>query len=324
MHTLFLRLYYFFRKQKAVGFLLLALFVVTGGDFGTTIIVSNDLNDTTAVTTGEITFISSEEKDPEALTQYANQLTDSLHSTIPEYFTKIQGKVPEEGILEVYDFVYQNLPLFLNEKDYTEIKQRLAVDSIQNRLEKSYKNLVSPTGFVTKQFIFKDPLSITNLGLQKLRELQVDDNFKIYNNYLISKDEQHLLLFITPKYSSSETKNNEIFINELEQIVSGLNQNSKVTAQYFGGVLYAIANANQIKKDIQITLSIAFSILFVLLIFFYRKFYVPLLLFIPSVFGALMAISILYITKSSVSAISLELVWITPCIFLLISGIMLM
>ena len=321
MHTLFLRLYYFFRKQKALGFLLLALFVVTGGYFATKIQLEEDV--TKLIPTGEkqdvlrkvldhtefsdklIVAISSEEKDPEALTQYANQLTDSLHSTIPEYFTKIQGKVPEEGILEVYDFVYQNLPLFLNERDYTEIEQRLAVDSIQNRLEKSYKNLVSPTGFVTKQFIFKDPLSITNLGLQKLRELQVDDNFKIYNNYLISKDEQHLLLFITPKYSSSETKNNEIFINELEQIVSGLNQNSKVTAQYFGGVLYAIANANQIKKDIQITLSIAFSILFILLTFFYRKFYVPLLLFIPSVFGAIMAISILYITKSSVSAISL-------------------
>lgn len=301
--------------------MLLALFVVAGGYFATQIELEEDV--TKLIPTGEkqdvlrkvlehtefsdklIIAISSEEKDPEALTQYANQLTDSLHSQIPEYFTKIQGKVPEEGILEIYDFVYQNLPLFLNEKDYAEIEDRLAVDSIQNRLEKSYKNLVSPTGFVTKQFIFKDPLSLTNLGLKKLRELQVDDNFKIYNNYLITKDEQHLLLFITPKYSSSETKNNEVFINELEQIVSGLNQNSKVTAQYFGGVLYAIANANQIKKDIQTTLSIAFSILFILLILFYRKFYVPLLLFIPSILGALTAISILYITKSSVSAISL-------------------
>ena len=138
MHTLFLRLYYFFRKQKALGFLLLALFVVTGGYFATKIQLEEDV--TKLIPTGEkqdvlrkvldhtefsdklIIAISSEEKDPEALTQYANQLTDSLHSTISEYFTKIQGKVPEEGILEVYDFVYQNLPLFLNERDYTKIE----------------------------------------------------------------------------------------------------------------------------------------------------------------------------------------------------------
>ncbi|MBE7638791.1 MMPL family transporter [Salegentibacter sp. BLCTC] len=321
MHTFFLKLYYFFRRQKAVGFFLLALFVGVNGYFASKITLEEDV--TKLIPTGEkqdvlrevlehtefsdklIIAVSSEEKDPEELTRYANQLTDSLHSQIPGYFTKIQGKVPEAGVLEVYDFVYQNLPLFLNEKNYAEIENRLEVDSIQDRLEKSYKNLISPTGFVTKNFIFKDPLSITNLGLEKLRELQVDTNFKIYNNYLITKNEQHLLLFITPKYPSSETKNNQIFIQELDKIISNLNKNPKVNAQYFGGVLYAIANANQIKKDIQITLSIAFSILFLLLIVFYRKFYVPLLLFIPSVLGALLAIGVLYLTKSSVSAISL-------------------
>ena len=172
MHTFFLKLYYFFRRQKAVGFLLLALFVGINGYFASKITLEEDV--TKLIPTGEkqdvlrevlehtefsdklIIAVSSEEKDPEDLTQYANQLTDTLHSQIPGYFTKIQGKVPEAGVLEVYDFVYQNLPLFLNEKNYAEIENRLEVDSIKNRLEKSYKNLISPTGFVTKNFIFKD------------------------------------------------------------------------------------------------------------------------------------------------------------------------
>lgn len=51
MHTLFLRLYYFFRKQKALGFLLLALFVVTGGYFATKIQFEEDV--TKLIPTGE-------------------------------------------------------------------------------------------------------------------------------------------------------------------------------------------------------------------------------------------------------------------------------
>ncbi|MBZ9729635.1 MMPL family transporter [Salegentibacter sp. JZCK2] len=321
MHNFFLKLYYFFRRQKAIGFLLLLLFVLGGGYFASKIQLEEDI--TKLIPSGEkqdvlrkvlnntefsdklIIAVSSEEKNPKKLTEYASQLIDSLNKELPQYITKIQGEIPDEGILEVYDFVYQNLPLFLNARDYEEINSRLQEDSIQERLESSYRDLISPTGFVTKQFLFKDPLSITNLGLQKLQELQVDDNFKIYNNYLLTKDEQHLLLFITPEYPASETKNNEVFIERLDEIISELNENSEVNAEYFGGVLFAIANAKQVKRDIQLTLSIAFSILLVLLILFYRRIYVPLLLFLPSLLGALTAITLLYFFKGSVSAISL-------------------
>jgi len=321
MHNFFLKLYYFFRRQKVIGFLLLPLFVLFGGYFASKIQLEEDITklipsgekqnvlrkvlDNTEFSDKLIIAVSSEEKNPEQLTEYASQLTDSLNKQLPQYITKIQGEIPDEGILEVYDFVYQNLPLFLNARDYDKINSRLQEDSIQERLESSYRDLISPTGFITKQFLFKDPLSLTNLGLEKLQELQVDDSFKIYNNYLVTKDEKHLLLFITPKYSVSETKNNEVFIEQLDQIISDLNENSEVKAEYFGGVLYAIANAKQIKSDIQLTLSIAFSILLILLILFYRRFYVPLLLFLPSLLGALTAITLLYFLKGSVSAISL-------------------
>jgi predicted exporter len=321
MHTIFLKLYYFLRRQKAIGFLFLLLFVLFGGYFASNIQLEEDI--TKLIPSGDkqntlkkvlnntdfsdklIVAISSEEKNSNALIQYASQFKDSLNKQLPQYISEIQGEISEQGILEVYNFVYQNLPIFLNAQNYDEIKTRLHQDSIQKRLENSYKDLISPTGFVTKQFLFKDPISITNLGLKKLRELQVDDDFKIYNNYLVTKDEKHLLLFITPEYPATETKNNEVFINRLDQIISELNEKSEVKAEYFGGVLYAIANAKQIKSDIQLTLSIAFSILLMLLILFYRRFYVPLLLFLPSLLGALSAIALLYFIKGSVSAISL-------------------
>ena len=47
------------------------------------------------------------------LTQYASQFIDSLEANSQPYYTKIQGQVPDETVLNTLDFVYDNLPLFL-------------------------------------------------------------------------------------------------------------------------------------------------------------------------------------------------------------------
>ncbi len=255
-----------------------------------------------------IVSISSQSKlpNPEELTAYAQQFIDSIEEQLPEYINDIQGKVPEEGIREIYNFVYQNLPLFLNESDYDILKTRLERDSIRERMAVNYKNLISPTGLVTKEFLIKDPLSLTSLGLRKLEELQVEDDFELYNNFLISKDHRNVLLFISPVLPASETNENQIFIDRLENIQEGLNYQFKdVRGEFFGGVLYSIANANQIKLDIKITIGIAGSILLLLLIFYYKKIYIPLVIFIPSLLGGLTAIAFIYLLKGSISAISL-------------------
>ena len=248
---------------------------------------------------------NSSETTPQDLTIYAQELIDTLNTGLPEYIKNIQGKVPEEGIMEIYDFVYNNLPLFLNEKDYKEIENRLILDSINRLVEEDYKSLISPTGLVTKNFIFKDPLSITNLGLKKLEELQVGDDFKLFNNFLITKDEKHLLLFISPTYPASETDKNSVFLEKFEAIQDSLNlKYTNVKGQFFGGVRYSVANANQIKKDIKLTLGFASGILLLLLIYYYRRIYVPLILFIPSIIGGISAIAVLYLFKVSISSIS--------------------
>lgn len=249
---------------------------------------------------------TSEESNPDELTQYAQKFIDSVNTQIPEFVKNIQGKVPEEGIREVYDFVYNNLPLFLNETDYKAIETRLGKDSIQNRLKENYKSLISPAGLVTKEYVFKDPLSITYLGLKKLEELQVGDDFELYNNYLITKDQKHLLLFLSPSLPASETDKNSLFVKKLQEIQANLDQEFKeVKGEFFGGVLYSVANANQIKKDIKITIGIALGILLILLVFYYRKIYVPLLIFVPSIIGGITAIAFLYLLKGSISAISI-------------------
>src|SRR5690606_26622703 len=150
-------------------------------------------------------------------------------------------------------------------------------------------------------------LGISLMALKHLQQLGTSEDFTLRDGFLVSKDERHLLLFITPIYPSNNTTENEHFSNQLYQFQDHLNRQFKDKAQssYFGGPLIAVANAQQIKNDVQVTVSIAMILLLTLFIGFYKKLTIPIILFVPTIFGGLLAISFLSVIRTEISAISL-------------------
>lgn len=241
------------------------------------------------------------------LTEYATEFVDSLKTNSSKYIKSIRGIVNDDDLLRTMGFVYENLPLFLNKEDYKTISNKLQKDSISAITEANYKTLISPSGIISKDVILKDPLGLSFIALKKLRQLGVTDDFVLKDGFLISKDEKNILLFITPKFSSSETAENGKFADILYTLQDSLNQkySDRVSSEYFGAVLIAVANAQQIKRDIQFTVGVAFTLLIFVFIFFYRKLYVPVILFVPTLLGGLLAVAVLYLIRDQISAISL-------------------
>lgn len=248
-----------------------------------------------------------EATDIDALIQYAKEFTDSLETNSQQYINNIRGKVEEENLMQTMDFVYDNLPLFLEKEDYGTIDNKIQPDSITAISQANYRTLISPSGIVTKDIILKDPLGLSFIALKKLRQLGVSDDFFLKEGFLVNKDERNILLFISPKHGSSETAENTKFAEYLYTLQDTLDEKyeQKVKSEYFGAALIAVANAAQIKNDINFTVGITFVLLIVIFIFFYRKLYIPLILFVPTLFGGLLAMTILYLVRTEISAISL-------------------
>lgn len=241
------------------------------------------------------------------LVAYADAFLNTIDSTSNDYITDIQGIVGDDVMRQTFDFAYHNLPLLLEQSDYESIAQKINNDSINAITQRNYKTLISPSGLIAKKNMLRDPLGLSFKALKKLQSIKFGNDFSVYNGYLLSNDENHILLFISPTYKSSETDKNATLVENLYTLNTTLNTkfNTKVSAEYFGGALVAVANANQIKSDIQLTMSIALSILIVILILFYKKLLLPLILFIPTALGALTAIVFLYFIRTKISAISL-------------------
>ncbi|WP_228428637.1 MMPL family transporter [Chryseobacterium daecheongense] len=279
------------------------------------IIPKNEKSDLTAKVLKQLNFsdkiiVIIENKSNEDSFQLSETADTFLQKLEPlqQYVGSVQGKVNDEEISETFDFVNQNLPLFLDESDYKEIEKKLQKDSIAKQVENNYVSLVSPTSLVTKDFIKKDPLGITFLGIKKLNALNISKDFKLEDNYIVTKDGKHLLLFIEPKNKSNDTKNNEAFVDQLNEIKDNINKQfkGKTELSYFGSPVIAVANAKQIKKDIQNTVLISMTVLFILLMYYFRNFFTPVIVFLPTVFSVLLALLVLYFIKDKISAISLS------------------
>jgi 1-acyl-sn-glycerol-3-phosphate acyltransferase len=324
MHNFLVAIHTFANKHKFLSIGILFSMLLVFGFFASRItfqeninqlIPSNNQSSVTSKVLEQVDFAdkiaiiitSKQNGSPEDLTQYANLFLDSINANCKPYIGKIQGKIADENIQETFDFVNANLPLFLDKADYVTIQNKIQEDSIAKIVEGNYKTLIAPTGIVSKDFILQDPLGISFIALKKLQQLGVGDDFELHNGFVITKDKKNILLFITPKLSANETDKNTLFIEKLNAIKENLNAefSDKAVMSYFGATPVAVANATQIKADVQNTSIFAVISLMLLLIYFYRSLLMPIIIFIPSLFGALFALTVLYFWKGTISAISL-------------------
>lgn len=324
MHRFFIYLYHLISRNRflsvilAAGIVVLCVFFASKINFEediNQIIPKNEKSDLTAKVLKQLNFsdkiiVIIENKSAESNFQLSETADAFLNKIQPmrQYIGSVQGKVNDNEISETFDFVNRNLPLFLNESDYQEIDRKLQKDSIAKQVENNYISLSSPTSLVTKEFIKKDPLGITFLGIKKLNALNISKDFKLEDSYIVTKDGKNLLLFIDPKNKSNDTKNNEAFVDGLNEVKDRLNQQfkGKTEISYFGSPVIAVANAQQIKKDIQNTVIISMTVLLILLIYYFRNIFTPIIVFLPTVFSVLLALLILYFIKDKISAISLS------------------
>ncbi len=330
MGNIFILIYDLFQRHRLAFLLFVALLAAFEGWYGSQIRLEEDINK--VIPSSEknrelltvlqhskfsdrlvlcITLDENEEKaDPGLLISFAEDLIDSLqNSSAAAYISTIESRFSPASTTEVYTAFYDHLPLLLEEEDYPVIAGRLNDSLIARAIRDDYQALVSPGGFVMRDFILKDPLSITPVALSKLERLKVSENFGLYHDYIVSADRRNLLFFIVPANPGTETSENALLLGMLDSFANGIEQHydGRASLVYFGSAAVAAGNARQIKNDIIATVSIAILLLVLFLGFYFRRKTTFLLLFLPALFGGGFSMALLFLLKTEVSAISLGL-----------------
>lgn len=242
--------------------------------------------------------------EPDSLVSYADELAVNIQEKLAPFITSVHFKVDDNVALELFGTISEHLPVYLNEKDYSAIDSLIMPGKVQETMEQNFRTLSSPAGFALKSMVSKDPLGISFLALKKLQQLQYDENFELYDNYILTKDRKHLMLFITPRYPPNNTGKNALLLQGLDSLVDN-NQSKVVTVGYFGATAVAVGNALQLRKDSMLTQGITVLFIIIFLGLYFRKKRAPFIILIPVVFGALFSLALIYFIKGSISVIAL-------------------
>lgn len=246
--------------------------------------------------------------DPGLLTSSASRFLEQLGERFDSsYIKSVSGKVSDTLMTHYYSFFGDHLPLYLNEKDYDSIESLLSAESVGNILRSDYKMLITPASFAMKSTVMKDPLGLTALAIQKIRSLQAGNYVVIRNGFIMTPDSRHLLLFITSANPVNETSKNTRLIRGIGDILKQVSEENKqqVKGEYFGSVAMAVGNASRLKKDIAVTMTIALILIVGFTGWYFKSVIIPILSFLPALFGGCFALAVLYLIQGSVSSIAL-------------------
>ncbi|MBV4358007.1 trifunctional MMPL family transporter/lysophospholipid acyltransferase/class I SAM-dependent methyltransferase [Pinibacter aurantiacus] len=326
METFFLAIYKFFEKRRAVlfalliacfGFMAWFAFKVKFEEDITAILPKDEKTQKLNEVFQNSRFMdrlvitvsladTAKEAQPDSLVAYTERFIERVNADLQPYVKKIDDKVNDELVMQMFDNILNHLPVYLTDKDYESLDTLTTKDAVKKNLEQNIKILSSPAGFALKKVIAADPSGISFLGLKKLQQLQYDDTFELYDSYIMTKDKKHLLFFITPSNPPSNTGKNALLLNGLDKTTDSLAAEFKtVGSSYFGATAVSVGNAQQIRKDNLFTQGITVVFLVVFIAWYFKKKRAPFLMMLPVAFGALFALMCFYFLRGHISVIAL-------------------
>jgi len=236
-------------------------------------------------------------------------LADSLINILISETDNSMGSLTYQSDIDpdkFLDFFYNHIALYLDESDYKKIDSLIQPEIIESTLAENKIKLLSPEGLGIKPWLIKDPLHLLGFALNKIKKLNNTDDIIDNEGLFISKDGRKLFIQGQLNFNTSSTKLNRKLASQLENISENWNtQFEQNQLSYFGLFLIADANANQIKKDVRITASLAILFIISLLIYYYRKFIILVSFLLPGLFGVLFAIGSICLIQGNISGLAL-------------------
>lgn len=210
-----------------------------------------------------------------------------------------------EKISEYSDFIYSNIPYFLTDEDFARMDSLLSLPGyLSARLDEDKQLLMFPTSGFLSENLQRDPLNLFSPVVSKLQDGQSNDAIEMYDGYIFTPDMSRALVMMESPYGNSETRNNAVLMNFLEQRAAEVeNEFPDINIHFIGGPPIAVANATQIKKDSLLSIAIAVVLIVALLIMVFRKTWNILLIVISVGWGWLFAMAVVSVIHDSVSLI---------------------
>ena len=243
--------------------------------------------------------------DSETLARAADQFYASLSTNTA--FAHITYRIEMGGQHAIVNFLTGALPNLFTEADALALGQKLTTNSVRTFLTTSRRKLAGPEGMVFKDVIAADPIGMSALVVAKVIPLQTGfGDAHVDDGRLTSSDGHHVLMMAEPKFPSADSKQSAALVAEMLHARDEVEKNFPgVHVAITGGHRMSLDNATLIRRDATHCMFLAISAMFILCFTAYRRRWLAVVTFLPSLFGTLMAGAVLAIVDEHLSAIAI-------------------
>ena len=219
----------------------------------------------------------------------------------------LQVSADAGAVDEVFGFIRSNWPYFLTESDYARMDSLLAVPGyVEDRMEENRRSFYSMASGFTSQYLRSDPLGLFSPVLQRLEALNPATRSRVEDGFLFTGDGRTGVVLFNSPFGGSESGRNAQLKALLDTVKARtVAEFPDVTVFSTGGPEVAVENASRIKKDSFLALALAAILICLVLWLSYKRFADVFWILVSILAGALFALGIIALFKSSVSLIVL-------------------
>ena len=325
MHKVFVPLYHYFCKHKALMWCTLSITSIVFLFFGLRLHFEEDITKLlpSSSVESQLAFSSIELKDkiyiqvtsadeplsPETLAERTGQFIDLLYEkdSSSHFISNVLYKMEPEVAINALDFVIGHIPSFIDTSAYHDFEKAMEPEAIHNQMWINYEQMMEDeTGDITRAIMY-DPLNLRNVILGDVFQSALS-GYNIIDGQLFCPDTTAALAFLAPAFRSLDSWSSTQFSRMLKRAQDefmALHPDVKVLAH--GDPIGSVSNAGRIKSDLIVTVGISLILILILIGFCFRSLPFLAKLLLPILFGTAFSLACIYWIKGGMSLMALGL-----------------
>ena len=327
MHRLFLPIYRFFRKNKALMYIVMFASTFLFGYYGLQLQYEENIVKLLprSSTDNELAFSEIGLKDKvflqltsrdtlnpvepirlgEAMDEYCQLLEKKDSAT--HYIAGILCTIDADMALGAMDYALTHLPSFVDTSWYSVIAPALDKEAIDAQMSENFRIIEEDETGEATQMVAMDPLNLRELLLGSILDANSSlGGFSMEDGHLLCPDKTVALAFVTPAFDGMDSGKGTRFVDMMYKTAREYElQNPDVHILLHGTPVDSVSNASTIKRDLVWTIGLSLLLILLIMILSFHKFSFIWQQVVPVLYGALFAMACLYWIKGTMSLMAL-------------------
>ena len=328
MEKLFIAIYRFFEKKKALMYGLLILSSVIFIYFGSKVQYEENiaklLPQTDAATESGLAFGNLRVKDkifiqltsatdqpvaPETLAAYCDEFIETIQQkdTATHYIANVLYQIDDDLIINGLDYALTHVPSFVSPQAYARFDSLLTEEAVDAQMALNYDLVMNDEEGNKTTMVGQDPAALRMAMIPQGMSMDKGAaGFTLIDRHLFVPDSTVALGFLAPNFSSFDSMSGILLVDLLEEEIKHFTaEHPEVDIYFHGNPVNSVFNSRQIRSDLWLTVGLSLLVICMVLGYCFRNKSTLFMLLSPVVYGVFFSLACMYWLKGGMSLMAM-------------------